>query len=175
MPLDPLVTTDELASYLQDTEEALTSRGVDLTLAVTKASGVVRDDVGHPLSLDVDDVHLVVGNEALARSTVLPHFPVTDVSATDTDSAPVQVQVVPATGEMWRADGAVLGELIVTYTHGHNPVPEGVKAIVLAVAARYIVNPAGMRSQTIGDYQAGYGPAGLALTDHERDQLDRYR
>ncbi|MFG3476473.1 hypothetical protein ACGF3K_14575 [Streptomyces sp. NPDC047980] len=69
----------------------------------------------------------------------------------------------------------------VTYTHGWSPVPGDIQAIVLQAANRVIVNPSGIRSETVGGVSTTYLiPAtgenlGVLLSRTEMRVLDRYR
>lgn len=69
----------------------------------------------------------------------------------------------------------------VTYTHGWDPIPGDVAAIVLQAANRVIVNPSGIRSETVGGISTTYLiPAtgenlGVLLSRTEMRVLDRYR
>ncbi|MFG3660242.1 hypothetical protein [Streptomyces sp. NPDC047706] len=72
-------------------------------------------------------------------------------------------------------------QVTVTYTHGYDPVPGDIKAIVLQAANRVIVNPSGIRSETVGGISTTYLiPAvgeylGVLLSRTEQKVLDRYR
>ena len=69
----------------------------------------------------------------------------------------------------------------VTYTHGWDEVPGDIAAIVLQAANRVIVNPSGIRSETVGGESVTYLiPAageylGVLLSRTEEKVLDRYR
>ncbi|WP_147982150.1 hypothetical protein [Streptomyces sp. MS191] len=69
----------------------------------------------------------------------------------------------------------------VTYTHGWDPVPGDIQAITLQAANRVIVNPSGIRSETVGGISTTYLiPAvgeylGVLLSRTEQKVLDRYR
>jgi hypothetical protein len=72
-------------------------------------------------------------------------------------------------------------QVTVTYTHGYDEVPGDIKAIVLQAANRVIVNPSGIRSETVGGESVTYLiPAvgeylGVLLSRTEQKVLDRYR
>jgi len=72
--------------------------------------------------------------------------------------------------------------LDVTYTHGYNPVPDDIVAVVCQVAARaygYGAEDSGVQTETLGPYSVTGGAAaaqgGLGLLAGERAALDRYR
>jgi hypothetical protein len=69
----------------------------------------------------------------------------------------------------------------VTYTHGWDPVPGDIMAIVMQAANRAMVNPSQVRSETVGGESVTYlipttGEAlGVLLSRTEQKVLDRYR
>lgn len=74
---------------------------------------------------------------------------------------------------MW---GGPSSEVVVTYSHGYDPIPEDIKAVCLSLAARLYDNPSGAASETIGSYSySGAGEGGALLTDYERSICHRYR
>jgi hypothetical protein len=72
-------------------------------------------------------------------------------------------------------------QVTVTYTHGYDPVPGDIQAIVVQAANRVIVNPSGIRSEAVGGESVTYlipttGEAlGVLLSRTEQKVLDRYR
>jgi hypothetical protein len=67
------------------------------------------------------------------------------------------------------------GSLRVTYSHGYNPIPAPVQAIVTRLAAQIAANPAFLVSNKVGEVGASFGPtAGVTLRDTDRKILDRY-
>ncbi|MFI9244149.1 hypothetical protein ACIGXF_16525 [Streptomyces sp. NPDC053086] len=72
-------------------------------------------------------------------------------------------------------------QVTVTYTHGWDPVPGDIQAIVMQAANRVIVNPSGIRSESVGGESVTYLiPAvgeylGVLLSKTEQRVLDRYR
>ncbi|KUN99490.1 hypothetical protein AQJ84_11115 [Streptomyces resistomycificus] len=85
----------------------------------------------------------------------------------------------------WAWDGPPVAhrppQVTVTYTHGWEEVPGDIKAIVLQAANRVIVNPGGLRSETVGGESVTYlvpngGEAlGVLLSELEKRALRRYR
>lgn len=69
----------------------------------------------------------------------------------------------------------------ITFTHGHNPVPADVTAVVIAVAQRAVTNPRSQLREQAGPFsgansQVGFNQAPpLALLDAEKDLLRSYR
>lgn len=76
---------------------------------------------------------------------------------------------------------AVTGSVSVTWTHGHDVVPEDVRHAVAAMTARVIASgaPTGVQSETIGGYGYRLGDAAAAgtqgMTSHELDVARAYR
>jgi hypothetical protein len=72
-------------------------------------------------------------------------------------------------------------QVTVTYTHGWDPVPGDIQAIVMQAANRVLVNPSAIRSETVGGESVTYlipatGEAlGVLLSRTEMKVLDRYR
>lgn len=69
----------------------------------------------------------------------------------------------------------------VTWTHGWDPVPGDIASIAIQAANRVMVNPSGIRSETVGGESVTYLiPAvgeylGVLLSRTEQKVLDRYR
>jgi hypothetical protein len=68
------------------------------------------------------------------------------------------------------------GSLQVTYTHGFDPIPDEISAIVLRIAAQTASNPLFMQSKKVGEdgYVFGSFPGGVTLRDTDKAILDRY-
>lgn len=72
-------------------------------------------------------------------------------------------------------------QVTITYTHGWDPVPGDIQAIVMQAANRVMVNPGQIRSETVGGESVTYlipatGEAlGVLLSKTEQRVLDRYR
>lgn len=74
----------------------------------------------------------------------------------------------------WGGPGAVVS---VTYSHGFAAIPNDIKGVCLALAARSLQSPDGVNSETVGSYSVSYSRTGgaVSLLDEERKLLDRYR
>lgn len=118
----------------------------------------------------------------------LPQRPVVDIAAVTVNGT--------ATQDWWQEGDEVLvrawswdqppaahraPQVAVTYTHGWDPVPGEIQAIVMQAANRVMVNPSGIRSETVGGESVTYLiPAvgeylGVLLSNTEKKVLDRYR
>lgn len=171
------VTAAELASHLgvEFTSEETTR--AEAILAGVEAA--VQGYTHQTIELVEDDEITLDGNGT--DFLLLPEFPVTACEVSDDGEALVEGEdedfVFYRSGIVRRQGGAVWpaerGVLTVTYTHGYDPVPEDVKLIVKAAAARAFGNPDGLASEAKGAYQVNYGPLDLLRT-WELAVLDRY-
>jgi len=142
------------------------------------ASAAVRRYTGQVISTVAGDVALVPAFGAFA--VVLPQRPVTAVSAVTIDG----VTQLPADYN-WTRSGALTTDLntwgnlplTVTYDHGYTEIPDDIVQVVCSVANRAVVNPSGIRSETVGGYSVVHTiPAtGMTLTRAEQQALESYR
>jgi hypothetical protein len=191
MPLPSLASVADLATLLGRTftpEQELQAQALlDQASAVVRA--YVRQDITQATTTDTFTMRRV--NPVLYRCTgavTLPQRPVTDI-----DSVTVNGTV---TQDWWQDGNDLLlrsaawdqppaanrpPQVTVTYTHGWDEVPGDIRAIVLQAANRVIVNPSGIRSETVGGESVTYLiPAvgeylGVLLSRTEQKVLDRYR
>jgi len=189
--LPSLATVADLATLLGRTftpqQELQAQALLDQASSVVRA--YVRQDITRATTTDTftmrrADPYL----HRCAGVVSLPQRPVVDI-------ATVSVAGVETTD--WWQDGSDLllkawpwnepptahraPQVKVTYTHGYDPVPGDIQAIVLQAANRVIVNPSGIRSETVGGESVTYLiPAvgeylGVLLSRTEQRVLDRYR
>jgi hypothetical protein len=168
-------TTDDLATYLGRAVEN-TAQG-DMALAL--ATGIIRAETGQTLSL-VEDDEVQLRGSAYAK-LALPERPVLAVTSVSGDSINT---------DEWSRQGANLTRwygwpdvVTVTYSHGYAVIPDDVKAITLAVAARILTanDPSGpsIAREQIGSYSVEYARSSdtsaesAFLTDGERAHLRR--
>jgi len=179
---DALATTTDLETRLgvefTATEHVRAKRLLEL------ASGLIRAATGQTISLVESDVLTRRGSGATLR---LPQRPVGDVESVTIDGVTIDPAGYYLLGdELVRASwgGSGFGsnlfgyanqELVVTYSHGYESVPDEVKAICLEMVVRVWTNPASVVSSSVGQVQTTYtvtGTNGLLLTDAERDALN---
>ncbi len=74
----------------------------------------------------------------------------------------------------WGGPGA---QVTVTYTHGFTSIPNDIKGVCLALAARTLGSPDGVNSESVGSYSVSYSRTGgaVSLLSEERELLNRYR
>jgi len=165
-------------------------------LVLAGATAAIRRHTGQTISRVTDDVAVLQGT--WARELVLPQWPVVSVSAVQLNGFPVATGTWILSGgsklyrgnlpifngpDDWGGDmflSSWLGPMAsirVTYTHGFSTVPDDVRSICLAAAGRVVSNPAGLNSETIGNYSyqaSTTGAGGELLTPVEMELLDHY-
>ncbi|GGV91590.1 hypothetical protein [Streptomyces massasporeus] len=191
MPLPALATVADLATLLGRTftpEQELQAQAL-----LDQASSIVRSYVRLDITraTTTDTFTMRRADPVLHRcagAVTLPQRPVVDITS-------VKVNDVE-TAEWWQDGNDLLlrsaawdrppaahraPQVTVTYTHGWDEVPGDIRAIVLQAANRVIVNPSGIRSETVGGESVTYLiPAvgeylGVLLSRTEQKVLDRYR
>lgn len=168
VPLAPIVGTDDLTAYLSGDPQA----------AIDAATGLVRDYCGwHVTPVETQTLTFRARGE---RAMLLPSLRVVAVRSVVVDGVPVDVDGIEwdPSGILWL--GGVTGQVEAVVDHGFDEVPALV-AVILAAAARMQAAPDGATSVKIGTAAVTYSQTapgqsgGVALTDSERSQLDRYR
>lgn len=191
MPLPALATVADLATLLGRTftpEQELQAQAL-LDQASSVVRSYVRQDITRATTTDTFTMRRA--DPVLHRcagAVTLPQRPVVDIDS-------VKVNGI-ATTDWWQDGNDLLlrsavwdqppaanrpPQVTVTYTHGWDEVPGDIAAIVLQAANRVIVNPSGIRSETVGGESVTYLiPAvgeylGVLLSRTEQRVLDRYR
>jgi len=74
----------------------------------------------------------------------------------------------------WGGPGAVV---TIIYSHGFATIPNDIKGVCLALAARSLSSPDGVNSESVGSYSVSYSRTGgaVSLLTEEKALLDRYR
>ena len=166
-----VITSQELATYLQ--VEGSPTDSMDL--AVELGSGIVTGHVGQSFESASYTQLLPV---AVGDYTVeLPQRPVTAVASV---TLPV-AGLLDSDESMWLGVSAVVqldvyeSTATVAYTAGYAEIPNDVKAVALAVAARVYQNPVDARTEQIDDYSVTYAAgSGGGVNAVERRILRRY-
>lgn len=176
--VDPIVTTGDLDAYL----------GGDKQQSLDAATAAVRVYCGwHVTPVVTETVTLdVEGCTAL-----LPSLHVLDLEAVKVDGE----DVPRGNGYEWSQAGILrvharrgfrvharrgFRKLEATMTHGYEDAPD-VAGVILAAAARSVLNPSGVSRSQVGQIsetysQAGRDPAvGAVLNSQEKAILDRYK
>lgn len=197
MVLPSLATVADLAAMLGRTftpaQEAQAQSLLDQASSIVRA--YVRLDISRATTTDMftmrwpDRQHLGTPFDCNRHGQVtLPQRPVKEVASVKVNGT--------ATQDWWLEQGQLFLQSVpwlgppgahqapqveVTYTHGWDPVPGDIAAIVLQAANRVVVNPSGIRSETVGGESVTYLiPAtgenlGVLLSRTEMRVLDRYR
>lgn len=168
--VDPIVTTGDLDAYLAgDKQQSLDAA----TAAVRVYCGWhVTPVVTETVTLDVEGC-----------TALLPSLHVLDLEAVKVDGE----DVPRGNGYEWSQAGILrvhtrrgFRKLEVTMTHGYEDAPD-VAGVILAAAARSVLNPSGVSRSQVGQIsetysQAGRDPAvGAVLNSQEKAILDRYK
>lgn len=154
------------------------------TLAIEAATGWVQDATGQRIVAVTNDTASLLGGSC---DLWLPQRPVTAVgTVSTTDRWGVSTArvlntdyTVVGSALVWVPSGVWPPSVTVTYSHGFAVVPQALRGVCLAAAARVYGNPAMLRSETVGSVSwtaaGSAGDAGPGLTGNELAQLGRYR
>jgi hypothetical protein len=189
--LPSLATVADLATLLGRTftpeQEAQAQALLDQASAVVRS--YIRQDISRDTTTDTFTLRRVDPLlHRCAGAVTLPQRPVVDIDSVLVDGT--------ATYDWWQEDNELLlrswtwdlppaahraPQITVTYTHGWDPVPGDIQAIVMQAANRVLVNPSGIRSEAVGGESVTYlipttgEYLGVLLSRTEKKVLDRYR
>lgn len=186
-----LATITDLEATTGRTLVGDTDRVTRINRVLEMASAVVRTYTGQLFDLVTGEV-VTLRPDRDGRFR-LKERPVVSVASV-TDSSAVALTNVEFNTDGWLLYTAAFSQvpgplfylgaawpLTVTYTHGYATIPADVVMVVCSMAGRVVANPAGIRSEMVGDYSVTYtipgtGEAiGLALSRPEMDVLRSYR
>lgn len=162
MALAPLAVTADLSARGIATTD---TTGVAAFLAA--ATAAVRDAAGCPISKETSTVTL--STEA-SRRLELPSRPVHSVASVtlDGESLTVGTDVFLRGSALWREipwqrQGAIPGEVVVTFTHGLDAIPEDIVDLVCSLVAGALASKdagyeahTGVQYEASDDYRVGY-------------------
>jgi hypothetical protein len=189
--LPPLATVADLATLLGRTfteEQELQAQALlDQASAVVRS--YVRQDITQATTTDTFTMrHVDPLLHRCAGAVTLPQRPVVDIGTVLIDGT--------ETHDWWQDGNDLLlrswtwdqppaahrpPQVTVTYTHGWDPVPAEIQAIVMQAANRVLVNPSAVRSEMVGGESITYlipttGEfLGVLLSRTEQKVLNRYR
>lgn len=171
----PLADPVDLGLFLQAEVDEDTA---DLLLAV--ASGLIRAHVGWSISEESGVTHVTQGDGG--NLIWLPTKRLTGVTSVEVDGEPLAGDAYrwTSTGRLRRVAGrwpCLEQSVEVVFTHGHDPVPDDVRGVCLALAGRLHSNPEGLRSWSVDglmETNATGAETGLVLTEIEKRALDPY-
>lgn len=169
-------TTDELGDFLG--EELTDARLAKATLVLETATAQIRGWTRQYLEFVADDEITVRGTAD--RELVLPERPVVevgDITIGGMTIAPSSYQLHGDT--LVRLDGwySPASIVVLTYSHGFDPIPDDIRGVALQIAARMMSTPPGVRihQEGVGTYTVSdtYGDA--SPSDDPMTYLTRYR
>lgn len=144
----------DLATWLGEDFDADETTRAQMLLDL--ATGEVDDVLEQNLEQVTDDQVVLDGTGT--DTLVLPSWPVTAISALDEDGT----SLTQGDDYVWSRSGVVTRKrdvwpslprsVEVTFTHGYTTIPEVIRSATVKIAAASWVNPAGVRSESIGDY-----------------------
>ena len=148
----PLITVGDLEAYLQRSVPAPAAN-----LAVAGASGAVRAHCGWGIAQEVG-VRLTVTGQG-SRVLGLPTLHLTAV-----DEVRIDGEVVDADTYKWARRGQLYRDepwpqwatVEADVDHGYDPIPDVVKIVALAMAARYVTNPELAKVAAVGSLSRTY-------------------
>jgi len=180
----PYPTAEDLRLRLRLPEPFSAAEEATADLLIDLAAGAIEEEAGQALLESTDTV--VLDGNGTAR-LVLPRWPVTAIASVTEDGD----LLVPGRDQdyTWSAAGILHRRgrrcwpceeqiLEVEYTAGHNPVPAGLRRIVLRLAAGAWGNPGSLSSETLGDHArswASAADAGMELSEADKRTVSAYR
>jgi hypothetical protein len=148
-----------------------------LLLALKRASGRFRGQVHHPVSLVANDTVQLDGDGS--DTLLLPAAPVVGDVAVKIDGVTVTDHKVSRhAGILRRAAGWPddLGNIEVTYTHGHTEIPVDVVDAVLEQAELQFKVLAGVQQASLGARSITFGTtASVGVTQRWVDAIEAHR
>jgi hypothetical protein len=179
---DKFASESDLATYLQTDIDTASA-----TLALELAAGAVKETCGWNVLQETVTGQLLTPSGSMVT---IPTRYLTALTLTDAG-----VPLMQGNTMLWSANGLILRKayngmidypfftpVVATYTHGYPAavLPQIIRGVSLAVAARVYDNPQGNRSQSVGQDQEVKSPGGANsfigafLTDEERAALTPY-
>lgn len=178
----PLATPDALSAFI--------GAPIDPTRAqqlLTQATGIIQEWTNQYL-LNVTGDTVIVDPNSDGWASV-PELPVNDVASFEyLDDRDGVWYTYDTSVYRWNRYGKIylvqqpdywpwqLDSLRVTYSHGYNPIPNGLAGVCIQLAARLFANPYDAQRYTTGGVQVGFsGTKGTdELRDTEKIALGRY-
>jgi hypothetical protein len=171
-PLNPLVAVEELAGYLQRDLDRFSA-----DMAVQGASGIVRGHCGWDIARTVETLTVDASGGA---SVNLPTLRLNDVTEVRVDGA-----VLDVADYGWSANGILvvtsaagcwprgLRRIAADVDHGYEPVPDEVRIVCCAIAARLYSNPENLLQRSTGNSSQMFRD--LGFSELEARLIARYR
>jgi hypothetical protein len=186
-----LATKEDFAPLGGEYDDAL------VNLALSNASAFIEGYCNRSFDFVENDVVLLTPN---ARSICLPGYPVVSVSSVEgylpntlgngmAWTTLTNFGFVPETGFIYDTTGLpgttwnqcgytwpwLPASLRVTYSHGYEDVPPGLKAVCMRLANQYLENPSLAMQSKVGEIEDRFsGSVGVRLNEFDQAILDRY-
>jgi hypothetical protein len=169
-----LITVEELEAFMgrqfTDTEEAQASSLIDVV------SYVIESEAGCSFTyVDAEDIRIQADGYGMIE---LNAKPIADVAIYEVDGTD---EITSATWDgLCTIYGLEPNQVVdIVYSHGYSTVPGDIKAVAYGVTSRIMVNPGGLRQETVGAISVTYpGIGGEAGTINfsllEKRILDKY-
>lgn len=174
-------TNQELADFLQIDVGKL--RAGTAALMLRMATAAIQGATGQKIEQVIDDEIVLEGN--WTAELELPQRPVTAITAIQVEGEAAlaigdfkftrEGKITRLDGGDWGGDGA---HVTVTYTHGYEQIPDVIRGVCWAAAARAYANPTGAVREDIGEgyvvrHAEGQGAA-VWITEAEAEQLSDF-
>lgn len=184
-------TPADLASFMEWPSVDTASANLKLQMATDAIEAEIGQSLGQQNVVD-----LLLDGPNGSAVIILPGFPVTAVASIEVLQRDGTWQLLTdGTDYTWSTDGVVIRvfattdpqgpiapawpsrpqSIRVSYSRGEGTVPSAGKTVCLMIAARLMVNPAGLQSERIGNMDLRYGSKGgtLELSPAEIKMLGR--
>lgn len=168
------VTTVELENYQSGDAQSI----------IEQAQSAIRSYCGWHIAPSVTETVTLDGNGSA-------HMWLPSLRVTDVDSVENEGTVLSSEDYDWSASGYLQlrtwgtwsdrpRQVEVTFTHGYTEAPPDVIEVAAAVASRAATSPAGIVRDQSGPFSVQYATVngaagGIALLEHEKAILDRYK
>jgi hypothetical protein len=152
--MEPLVTADDLRTYMQRPV-----RDDVADLAVLAASATVRTHCAWNLSREATTFTLNGNNTRILN---LPTLNLISVDSVVIDTVPATGWTSSLRGQLYRAvPWPDFRRIDVACVHGYEPIPDVVKVVSLAIAARQVDNPMRFKTAAVGSVNRTFDITGL--------------
>lgn len=166
-----------------DTTDLSDYKAGDAAEIILQVQAAIRSYCGWHIAPSIEQTVTLDGRGS--RHLWLPSLYVTDVTSVSNEGTAVTSDEYD-----WSESGYIESrygcwttrprQVEITFTHGYDDIPADVVGVAVAVAARASASPAGVKREQAGAVSLEYGQfngvaGGIALLQHERDILERYK
>jgi len=153
--MEPLITPDELAGYLQRDIDRYSAE-----LAIQGVSGMIRNICGWGLTRTTETLTVDCNGGVVLK---LPTMRINDVLSVTADGIRLG-----AVDYAWSVSGllvartcwpAVMCRIAAEVDHGYDPIPDEIRIVACAAAARLYGNPEGLKFKAASGGSRSFGDA----------------